>query len=113
MRFDVSSFRATLQIALIAVTIATPARVDAQGPGRRAPAPPPARVDAQGRGRGAPAPARAQAPIDLTGYWVSVVTQDWRYRMVTPPKGAFGGVPLNAEGRRVANEWDPAKDEAA
>jgi hypothetical protein len=42
-----------------------------------------------------------------------VVTEDWRYRMVTPPKGSFGGVPLNAEGRRVANAWDPAKDEAA
>jgi hypothetical protein len=49
----------------------------------------------------------------MTGYWVSVVTEDWRYRMVTPPKGAFGGVPLNPEGRRVANAWDPAKDEAA
>jgi len=49
----------------------------------------------------------------MAGYWVSVVTEDWRYRMVTPPKGAFGGVPLNAEGRRVANAWDPAKDEAA
>ncbi|MBV8728270.1 MAG: hypothetical protein JO336_00535 [Acidobacteriia bacterium] len=68
------------------------------------------------RGRGgapaAPQTAKAAAPIDLTGYWVSVVTEDWRYRMVTPPKGAFGGVPLNAEGRRVANAWDPAKDEA-
>jgi hypothetical protein len=42
-----------------------------------------------------------------------VVTEDWRYRMVIPPKGKFGGVPLNAEGRRVLNEWDPAKDEAA
>jgi len=49
----------------------------------------------------------------MTGYWVSVVTEDWRYRMVTPPKGAFGGVPLNPEGRRVANAWDAAKDEAA
>jgi hypothetical protein len=49
----------------------------------------------------------------MTGYWVAVVTEDWRYRMVTPPKGAFGGVPLNAEGRQTANAWDPAKDEAA
>ena len=48
----------------------------------------------------------------MTGYWVSVVTEDWRFRMVTPPKGAFGGVPLNAEGRRAANSWDPANDEA-
>jgi hypothetical protein len=53
------------------------------------------------------------APIDLTGYWVSVVTQDWRFRMLTPPKGDFGDVPLNAEGRRVTNNWDPAKDQAS
>ena len=31
-------------------------------------------------------PARAGAPIDLTGYWVSIVTQDWRWRMVTRRK---------------------------
>src|SRR5437870_6319260 len=68
------------------------------------------------RGRGGPAPAttaKQQAPIDLTGYWVSVVTEDWRYRMVTAPKGDHPGLPLNAEGNRVANAWDPAKDEAA
>lgn len=57
--------------------------------------------------------ARDTAPVDLTGYWVSVVTEDWMFRMVTPPKGEFLGVPLNAEGRRVANAWDPAADEAA
>jgi hypothetical protein len=34
----------------------------------------------------------------MTGYWVSVVTEDWKFRMVTPRKGNFGGVPLNAEG---------------
>jgi hypothetical protein len=63
-----------------------------------------------------PPPARspkAQAPFDPTGYWVSIVTEDWRYRMVTPPKGDVASVPLSAEGRRVANAWDPAKDEAA
>jgi hypothetical protein len=68
------------------------------------------------RGRGAagpPATAKQQAPVDLTGYWVSVVTEDWRYRMVTAPKGDHPGIPLNAEGNRVANAWDPAKDEAA
>ena len=53
------------------------------------------------------------APIDLTGYWVSIVTEDWRFRMVTPPKGDFASVPLNQEGIRVGNQWDPAKDEAA
>ena len=44
-------------------------------------------LPAQGRG-GPPPPVspRAAAPEDLTGYWVSVVTEDWRFRMVTPPK---------------------------
>ncbi len=52
---------------------------------------------------------QAAAPIDLTGYWVSVVTEDWRWRMLTPPKGDYASVPLNAEGRRMADTWDPAK----
>ena len=42
------------------------------------------------RGRGqaaAPAAAKASAPVDLTGYWVSLVTEDWRWRMITPAKG--------------------------
>jgi hypothetical protein len=74
---------------------------------------------AQGRagGRaGAPEPprtAKAAALYDITGYWVSVVTEDWRFRMVTPPKGDYTGVSLNAEGRKIADAWDPAKDEAA
>lgn len=67
----------------------------------------------RGRGAAPPQTAKQQAPIDLTGYWVSVVTEDWRYRMVTAPKGDHPGIPLNAEGNRVANAWDPAKDEAA
>ncbi|HEY2150397.1 MAG TPA: hypothetical protein VGH34_06305 [Vicinamibacterales bacterium] len=67
----------------------------------------------RGRGPATPQTARQQAPIDLTGYWVSVVTEDWRYRMITAPKGDHPGLPLSAEGNRVANAWDPAKDEAA
>jgi len=69
-----------------------------------------------GRGGGAPAaPAvpRAAAPIDITGYWVSLVTEDWLYRMVTPAKGDTASVPLNNQGKQAANNWDPAKDEAA
>jgi hypothetical protein len=57
-----------------------------------------------------PATPRARAPIDLTGYWVSIVNEDWRWRMVTPPKGDVASVPLNAEGTKVANAWDPATD---
>ncbi len=66
-----------------------------------------------GRAGGPPAPPPTPqdgAPIDLTGYWVSVVTEDWRWRMVTPPKGDFASVPLNPEGTKVANSWDPATD---
>jgi hypothetical protein len=60
-----------------------------------------------------PRNAKEGAPVDFTGYWVSVVTEDWRWRMVTPAKGDFASIPLTAEGRKVGNAWDPAKDEAA
>ena len=74
----------------------------------------PASTFAQRGGQGGPPPsAKAVAPIDITGYWVSVVTEDWRYRMVTPKKGDYPSIPLNAAGRQVADAWDPAKDEAA
>src|SRR3972149_5149336 len=65
------------------------------------------------RGQPAPPPtARASAPIDLTGYWVSVVSEDWRIRMITPQKNDFPGIPINAAARQAAGAWDPAKDEA-
>jgi len=68
----------------------------------------------RGGGRGEPPPiGRAAAPIDLTGYWVSIVTEDWRYRMVTPAKGDFASIPTNPAGVQVGQQWDPAKDEAA
>jgi hypothetical protein len=56
------------------------------------------------------AQARTAAPDDLTGYWVSVVTELWRYRMLVPDKGDYTKIPLNPEGRKIANAWDPAKD---
>jgi hypothetical protein len=64
----------------------------------------------------APAPPptpRASAPIDLTGNWVSLVTNEWRWRMITPPKGDYATLPINAEARKIADGWDPARDEAA
>ena len=68
----------------------------------------------RGRGQaGPPAPPRAVAPVDVTGYWVSVVTEDWRWRMITPRKGDYTSVPISAEGRKVADAWDIAKDDAA
>jgi len=66
-----------------------------------------------GRGPAPPRTAKAAALYDLTGYWVAVVTEDWRYRMVTPSKGDYQAVPMNPEGVKVADAWDPAKDEAA
>ena len=70
----------------------------------------------RGRGAGpgaAPQTPRAAAAVDLTGYWVSVVTEDWRYRMVTPAQGDYQGVPLTPAARKVADSWDPAKEAAS
>src|SRR5512134_4191085 len=70
---------------------------------------------AQGRGRGGGAPqgpaptARAMAPKDYTGYWVSVVTEHWHLRMLMPPKGDYSMLPLNPEARKIADAWDLAK----
>ena len=51
---------------------------------------------------GAPPPvAKTAAPVDLTGYWVSIVTEDWRYRMVMPAAGDYQGVPMTA----AASKW--------
>jgi hypothetical protein len=61
----------------------------------------------------APRTGKAGARVDLTGYWVSVISEDWRWRMVTPLKGDFAGVPVNAQARKVGEAWDPSKDEAA
>jgi hypothetical protein len=71
------------------------------------------------RGRGGQAPATPQPPrtpkeaarVDLTGTWVAYVTEDWRFRMLTPPKGDYTSMPLNPEGKRVADTWDWKKDQ--
>jgi hypothetical protein len=70
----------------------------------------------QGRGQDPGLQARSgrdAAPYDLSGYWVALVTDDWRYRMLTPPRGNVDYLPVNAEARRVADAWDPARDEAS
>ena len=74
--------------------------------------PPPSGIGPPGRPQQQKS-AQAAAPVDFTGYWVSVVSEDWRWRMVTPIKGDFASIPLNNEGRKVANAWDPYKDAAA
>jgi hypothetical protein len=120
--------RFLLTTALLAVVAA--AMVDAQGPSTPL-----------GAGRGAPATAppaaKAAAPIDLTGYWTAVITEDWHTRMLTAPKGDFGSgppntienpgvgfigsgpnpsaqgnIPYRAAAAKLALTWDPAKDEA-
>ena len=58
-----------------------------------------------------PRTAKSVAPIDVTGYWISMIVDEWRFR-VTPQKGDIPWMPLNAEARKVAGAWDPAKDEA-
>jgi hypothetical protein len=57
--------------------------------------------------------ARDIAPIDLTGYWVSYVTENWRYRMVTPAKGEYRRIPASPAALPIINAWDPSADERA
>jgi hypothetical protein len=59
-----------------------------------------------------PRPGKTAAPVDFTGYWVSPVMEDWRWRMVTPMKGDFASIPITGEAFKVGNAWDPARDEA-
>jgi hypothetical protein len=67
-----------------------------------------------GGGSAAPRPSpRQAAPIDITGNWVSYVTEDWRFRMITPPKGDYTRVPLSVDGRKAADAWNPTADTAA
>jgi hypothetical protein len=96
---------AVAQAALLAVA-AAPAAVAATAPA--APA-----AQAPAAAPAAPQPPRtpkAGAPIDLTGNWVAIVNEDWRWRMVTPPKGDYASVPLSPAGRAAADTWTPAMD---
>lgn len=65
---------------------------------------------ATGQDRGT---AKASAPMDMTGYWVTFVTEDWRFRMITPRKGDYQAVPMTEQARKIADAWDPAADEAS
>jgi hypothetical protein len=75
----------------------------------------PSTVNAQRRGQatGPEVSAQAFAPMDITGHWVSLITDDWVYRMITPAHGDYSYIPLNPEGSRVADTWDAARDAAA
>ena len=105
---------ATAVLLPLSLSLCLHARAETQEPAAKPPA-------------AAPAPsARAMAPFDLTGTWVSVVTEDWRYRMVPPvketdvtlglkpaqPNGELQmlvGVPLNAAGKAATLAWTPAE----
>ena len=67
----------------------------------------------QQQGGAVAGPARDRAPIDITGYWVSYVTENWRYRMVTPPKGEYRRIPSSRAALPLIDAWDPAADERA
>jgi hypothetical protein len=95
-----------MRTRLFAVLALSAASILAQG------VPPPSGIGPPG-GPQAPKSGQAAARVDFTGYWVSVVSEDWRWRMVTPIKGDFASIPLNNEGRAIGNAWDPAKDTAA
>jgi hypothetical protein len=93
----------------VALTLLIPARMIGQQAQRGGQPPMPGR-GAQPQG---PQTGRALASTDLTGYWVSLITEDWRLRMMTPPKGVRSNFPLTPAGIAATNGWDPAKDEAA
>jgi hypothetical protein len=95
--------RALFLAALVPLLFAVAERrMDAQDSGARATAAAPAKDS-----------AKNTAPIDLTGFWVAFVTEDWRFRMVTPHKGDYQAVPMTEQARKIADAWDPQADEAA
>lgn len=105
------TLRRTVWLAAALVAATTPALAQQHlDPGAK----PPAAAPSGPPGRPPPpANARVGAPVDLTGQWVSVVSEDWRWRMITPPKGDYASVPLTPVGRADADAWDLAADNAA
>ncbi|MDG2091159.1 MAG: hypothetical protein P8J61_08720 [Gammaproteobacteria bacterium] len=53
----------------------------------------------------------SSAPVDLTGTWVSIVNEDWRFRMVTPQIGDLANIPENEVSREYAMNWTPEMDQ--
>jgi hypothetical protein len=96
----ISTLRSPFTIALTALALTLALQIPAGAQGGRG-------------GRGAAQTPQAGAPIDLTGYWVSIVNEDWRFRMVVPPPGDYEGVPMTPAAVKIADAWDPAKDAAS
>jgi len=90
------SVRCTLAVLLSLASAAVIVSAGAQ--------PPPGRADAR--------TPRERAPIDITGQWVAVVDEDWRWRMVTPPVGDTASLPVNERARAAAAAWDLERDRA-
>lgn len=61
----------------------------------------------------APSSAAARAPFDLSGYWVSLITRNWRHRMLVPARGDYIDIPINLKAKQFADAWSPRTDEAA
>jgi hypothetical protein len=91
------SLQALLAVGALALLGYDPSSLRAQPPPASKPAPTP----------------HAQAPIDLTGYWVSLITQNWQYRMVVPGRGEYADIPLNDTAKKFADAWNAAADIAA
>ncbi len=107
----VAAAAATAFAVLISSAPSAQAPAAAAGAAARQPGAAPARQQGGRGGRGGPAPAgRAGAPVDLTGTWVSVVTEDWQWRMLTPPPGDVTSVPVSPLGRKAAAGWTPAQE---
>lgn len=54
-------------------------------------------------------PPREATPGNLEnieGQWVSIVNEDWLWRMRVPEKGDFTSIPYNARAREVGETWD-------
>ena len=91
-------FRLQAEVVIATIALACAATLSAQAP--------------QGSRGAAPPTARAGAAVDLTGTWVSVVTEDWEARMLPPAKGDYRTVDqvMNAQARKVADSWQPSME---
>ena len=94
------SFASCLRAFVAIILVLGSATVYAQRGGRGA-----------GAAQGPPPTGQGVAPIDLTGYWESLIVDEWRFR-VSPQKGDIVYLPINPAARQIANAWDPAKDTA-
>ncbi len=91
------SGHARTRVVAVAIAVAVTVGLSAQAPAPVAPGEFPQRF----------------APIDLTGTWVSIISEDWAVRMIPPPKGDFESLPLTPAARDAANRADVAQLQAA